>query len=228
MNLDHHNEIDVCCADCGEKEGGIVSLKMCMSCKLVKYCNAKCQRNHWSKHKKVCKIRAAELRDEALFKDPPPKEDCPICFLPMPEKIMHCISLPPATITSIPIFDFAIDHNEVANASAEEYYSCCGKYVCSGCIYSFSESQNIERCPFCKTEIMDKTDDERVNELMKRVAANDAGAINVLGNWYYEGIGGLQQDQEKAKELWKKAVEISSSDSQAHFFMEMIIIKGEI
>ena len=32
---------------------------------------------------KGCKQRVAELRDEALlFKDPPPKEDCPICCIP--------------------------------------------------------------------------------------------------------------------------------------------------
>ena len=49
----------------------------------VKYCDATCQRNHWSKHKKDCKRRAAEIHDEALFKDPPAKEDCPICFLPI-------------------------------------------------------------------------------------------------------------------------------------------------
>ena len=79
------NQITACCAECGE-EGG-VSLKMCQSCMLVKYCNAACQRNHWPKHKKDCKLRAAELHDEALFKDPPPKEDCPICVLPMPEHL---------------------------------------------------------------------------------------------------------------------------------------------
>jgi tRNA U34 5-methylaminomethyl-2-thiouridine-forming methyltransferase MnmC len=65
-----------CCAECGE-EGGI-NLKACKACMFVKYCNAMCQRKHWSTHKKICKQRAAELRDEALFKDPPPKEDCPI------------------------------------------------------------------------------------------------------------------------------------------------------
>ena len=79
----HDNAIARCCAECGKEEGG-VSLKTCKSCKLVKYCNADCQKNHWTKHKKLCKKRAAELCDEALFKDPPPKEDCPICFLPMP------------------------------------------------------------------------------------------------------------------------------------------------
>ena len=76
-----------CCAECGE-EGGNVSLKACKACMSVKYCNAVCQKKHWPIHKKECKLRAAELRDEALFKDPPAKEDCPICFLPMPFKLI--------------------------------------------------------------------------------------------------------------------------------------------
>jgi hypothetical protein len=75
-------------AYCGVDEGGGVSLKACKSCMLVKYCNRKCQQNHWPKHKKPCKQRAAELHDEALFKD------YPICFLPMPEKLINCVSLP--------------------------------------------------------------------------------------------------------------------------------------
>jgi hypothetical protein len=59
--------------------------------------------------KKLCKERAAELRDKALFKDPPPaKEDCPICFLPMPSNVICCISLPPATTLSVPIYDYAV------------------------------------------------------------------------------------------------------------------------
>ena len=37
-------------ADCGE-DGG-VSLKVCKPCMHVRYCDAKCQRNHWPKHKK--------------------------------------------------------------------------------------------------------------------------------------------------------------------------------
>ena len=54
------------CADCG-KNGN--DLKACTACKLVKYCDATCQKAHWSKHKKECKKRAAELKDEALFND---------------------------------------------------------------------------------------------------------------------------------------------------------------
>jgi hypothetical protein len=85
-------------AYCGVDEGEGVSLKACKSCMLVKYCNLKCQQNHWPKHKKPCKQRAAELHDEALFKEPPPKEDCPICFQPMPEKLINCVSLPLTTL----------------------------------------------------------------------------------------------------------------------------------
>jgi len=81
---------------------------------LVRYCSANCQRNHWSKHKKVCKIRAAELRDEAMFKEPPSKEDCPICFLPMPTRLICCVSLPDATLSSVPIYDFAIANIKLA------------------------------------------------------------------------------------------------------------------
>ena len=56
------------------------------------------------KHRKDFKIRAAELRNEAL---PPAQEDCSICFLPMPFNLLSCISLPPATISSVPICDYA-------------------------------------------------------------------------------------------------------------------------
>jgi hypothetical protein len=62
-------------------------------------------------HKKTCKLRAAELHEEALFKDPPPKEDCPIRFLPMPTKLLSCVSLPNATRRSVPVYDFAFAHD---------------------------------------------------------------------------------------------------------------------
>ena len=54
------------------------------------------------------------IGDEALFKDSPAKEDCPICFLPMPIKVLCCVSLSPATITSVPIYNFADANEEVA------------------------------------------------------------------------------------------------------------------
>jgi len=213
--LDARNKIKARCADCGDVAGGDVKLKTCKSCLLVKYCNANCQRNHWPTHKQECKQRAAELRDEALFKDPPAKEDCPICFLPMPERLLSCMTLPPATISSVPIYNYAEANEEVAKLDTEHYYSCCGKSICGGCVCSCIKSGNIENCPFCKAQINNITDGERVEEFMKRVEVNDAGSIHQIGLYYYHGDLGLLQDRDKAMELWKHAAALGSS--KAHF-----------
>jgi len=175
-----------------------------------------------AKAKKECKRRAAELYDEALFKDPPAKEDCPICFLPMPMKLICCLSLPPATVSSVPIYDFAVDKEDMG---MEAYYPCCGKSICRGCEYSFYESEKIDTCQFCKAERIGTVDTEGKSveyqlRLMKRVEANDAGAMCVLAHNYHYGERGLQQDWAKALELYARAAEFGSS--QAHFFMGII------
>jgi len=203
-----------CCADCGVERGA--SLKICKPCMQVKYCNAACQRNHWAKHKTACKIRAAELRDEALFKEPPAKEDCPICFLPMPSRLICCVSLPPATITSVPINDFAIANNGVEGKNTENYYPCCGKSVCKGCIHSFYESGNTRKCPFCNSDRSSKTVEEEVEDLMKRVEANDAVSICVLADSYYRGLNGVQLDRTKGMELFTKSAELGYSKAHNH------------
>jgi TPR repeat protein len=185
-----------------------------------------CQRNHWPKHKKVCKQRAAELRDEALFKDPPAKEDCPICFLPMPVRILSCISLPPATLTSVPINDFAIANEDLASMFMGQYYSCCGKSICVGCVHSVNQTGNIGKCPFCNSDRRGKTDEEDVEDLMKRVAAIDADAMYILGDIYLSGLKGVQQDKTKATELFTKAIELGCS--KAHYLLAEVYYEGRI
>jgi hypothetical protein len=214
------------CADCGKEEerGGGFSLKACKSCMSVKYCNAACQRNHWPKHKTACKLRAAELRDEALFKDPPPKEDCPICFLPMPIKIISCVSLPPATILSVPIYDFANEHEELADEDTEAYFPCCGKSICKGCLYSYSMNGK-DKCPFCNAERLGKTDVEKDGEVMKRAETNDPASIYMLANFYRNGRVGLQQDHAKAMELCVRAADLGYS--KAHNNLGKLYHEGE-
>jgi len=89
------------CAACGKESD---CLKTCSGCKSVKYCDQDCQKLHRKKHKHQCKQRAAELMDEALFKQPPPRKDCPIC--------MHQLPIAEETV----------------------YKNCCGMTVCSGCV----------------------------------------------------------------------------------------------
>ena len=97
------DEIDKC-ANCG-KEGS--DLNICNKCKMVKYCNVACKKKHKSKHKKKCDRRVAELHEEELFKDHPPNEDCPICFIRLP-----------------------------LETGESTYYPCCGMIICDGCSYA--------------------------------------------------------------------------------------------
>lgn len=171
------------CAACGKDGDG---LKACTACKLVRYCNVACQKAHRSLHKKECKRRAAEIFDEALFKDPPPREDCPICFIPLPR------------------------------AEDTSYQVCCGKLVCSGCVYSMLETASTDgppppiNCPFCRAP--EATSDEKeIKRIKMRMKANDFGAFHHLACEYEHGNTGLSQDSEKALELWLRAAKLGSS-----------------
>ena len=84
-------------------------------------------------------------------------------------------------------------------------------------MHSFAESRIIN-CPYCKADGSGKTSEEHVADLMKRVEANDAGAMHALGNSYRNGLLGMQRDPEKAIELWKQAVTLGSS--QAHYRLD--------
>ena len=165
------NTTIITCANCGKGEESIGDLKACTACKLVKYCNRECQIAHRPLHKKACKKRAAELHDEALFKEPPPREDCPICFLPLP-----------------------LDANEI------EFKSCCGKVICHGCICAMSEEARgrgkIGLCPFCR-EPNTTTDEEEYERIKKLVDANNAYAFYNFAGYYEYGRRGMPQDYEK-------------------------------
>ena len=65
------------------------------------------------------------------------------------------------------------------------------EHFCVGCFQSFCASGNDDKSPYCKAVRMGKTDDKKVEELMKRVEANDAGSTYLLGNYYYHGKLGL-------------------------------------
>ena len=180
----HNTMVDLnTVARCAECDEGGAGLKTCKSCKEVKYCSVACQRRHWPRHKKECKQRAAKLHDESLFKQPPPKDDCSICFLPMP----------------------------IAYQGMASIYPCCGKIVCNGCTYSFWKSGS-RKCMFCNTSL-ETEHENIIERMMKRVEANDAESMTFLGCQYANGHLGLRQDWNKALELWTRAAELGSSDA---------------
>ena len=167
------------CAACGKSGDG---LKPCNACKLVKYCNAACKKKHRSKHKKKCQRRVAEMFDEALFKQPPPREECDICMLPLP---MH--------------------------PSDQKYQPCCGKMLCYGCIYSAYIADNRHLCPFCRTPEAN-SEGEAIERIKKRAEANDANAMRNLGGFFFEGMMGLPQDYDKGMELMLRAGELGCAE----------------
>ena len=219
------NNVSVC-SNCG-KEGGDIN-NICNKCNQVRYCNAACKKKHRHKHKKECEEyvrlaaeRAAELHDKELFKQPPPLDDCPICFV------------------QLPIVD-----------TGRRYQSCCGKTICSGCSYApVYDNQGNEvdnqKCPFCRTPT--PTKEEIVTRDEKRMEANDAEAIFNIGCDYRDGTCGYPQDYAKALELYHRAAELGHAGAYysigyAHdngrgveidkkkttYFYELAAIKGDV
>jgi TPR repeat protein len=64
-----------------------------------------------------------------------------------------------------------------------------------------------------------------MERMMKRVEANDATLMTNLGGYYAEGLYGLQQDRNKAFELYTRAAELGSSE--AHYQIAGKYINGE-
>jgi len=144
------------CANCGNGKEASINLKSCAACKLVKYCSRDCQIAHRPQHRHECKKRAVELHDIELFKQPPPSEECPICFLQLP-----------------------------LISTARIYMTCCGKVICCGCTHApvHDNEGNVIRektCPFCRTPFA-YSDEKTIKRFEKRMELNDPIAITTWG-----------------------------------------------
>ena len=188
------------CANCGKGEESVGDLKACTACKMVKYCNRDCQIAHRPQHKKECKKRAAELYEEALFRDPPPPEDCPICMLPLP-----------------------------LDAEKYFFKLCCGKVLCFGCIVSMTieETRKGKKkehlCPYCRSPHSDEGQVEQYKNLMEK---GNAMAFFESGCYYARGTNGMRQDWVKANELWLKAGELGSAEAYLNLGNSYYHVRG--
>jgi hypothetical protein len=178
------------CSNCGkavdDTDGG--KLKTCNTCQTAKYCNADCQKAHWKKHKMDCETIAMEQHDAMLFKEPPKRPDCEICFLPLP-----------------------------LNRCRVMYQPCCGKTLCYGCLhYSNINAKNAyQPCPFCREEGTTNYPDA-IRLMEDRMKLNDAGAFYTLGSKCKDGMHGIKTDYKKAFELMSRAAELGSTDALYH------------
>ena len=78
------------------------------------------------------------------------------------------------------------------------------------------------KCPFCNTG--SKGNEEQIQEIRKRVAANDPASIFVLANYHELGSGVLQQDQTKAMELYTRAADLGCG--KAHSYLGDFYYEG--
>ena len=186
-----------CCASCGKSELDDVKLKPCDDCDLLRYCSDACDQDHRPEHEAICKVRAAELRDEILFKQPESSHhgDCPICCLPLP-----------------------IEHEK------SSLYSCCSKIICDGCSHADVARQarqniKVQKCPFCR-HLLTKTDEETNRKLMKRVAANDPVALGEMGVRHM-----FREEYDAAIECYARAIDLGNVD--AHYNLSILYSQGQ-
>ena len=194
------------CANCAIPALDDVKLKKC-ACELVKYCSVECQKNHRSRHKKACKQRMTEIRDDLLFTQPDGSHrgECPICFLPMP-----------------------------LGGQKRGFWACCSKLICEGCVYVHYVKNGNSNCPFCRELAVGE--EECRKRVMERIKANDPAAMRQMGTERYNDedydsafeywtmaaeLGdaeshyqlsamcwkgcGVEKDEEKAIHHWEKA-----------------------
>ena len=177
-------EADEVCANCGKAAVDDITLKICTACKLVKYCSVECQKNHRPQHKKACKKRLAELREDKLFRQPDESNigECPICCLPLPlEMEKHKIN------------------------------SCCCKRICRGCDFANKKreiEQSLEpKCPYCR-EPLPENQEEGIQYLIKRAKAKDPVALLLMG-----GKCNREGHYEGAIQYYTKAAELGDMDA---------------
>jgi len=193
------------CANCG-KEGNSDDMNTCNKCNMIKYCNAACKKKHRKKHKKACSKRVAELHDEALFnKEPPPREECPICMIPLPFKLNESTFFPCCCNKreeilkgKIPLCPFC---KEPTLTSDEHHIKQISKLV---------DNNNAKACnvlgdSYSRGVLGLTRDYRKANELfLKAGELGCADGYRSLGDAYDRGIG-VEADQKKAKYYYELA-----------------------
>ena len=137
----------------------------------------------------MCDLKQMKsISDEDLFKDPPPREDCPICLLPMP-------------------------YSPGEMGVRTVYQACCGKRLCYGCVLASQDKMikgNMKSwCPFCREPLF-SSNKEQIKRLKSRMKVNDANAFHSLGDCYKVERVGLQQNLKLSFEMYTRASELGS------------------
>ena len=132
--------------------------------------------------------------DEELFRQPPPRDDCPVCFLRMPM------------------------------LNDQRYMPCCGKTICYGCIKAVEQRAKASvprngtnnelsgQCPFCRAPFV--KGEQLVERLNARIAMNDSNAMTIFGNLQIKGdCESIPQDVKQGIEMLSRAAELGCGNA---------------
>jgi hypothetical protein len=131
--------------------------------------------------------------DPELWKPHPPREECPVCLVPLP----------------------------LVNDRAS-YWSCCGMIFCEACKNENARALHITNrkrkdeelppmegsCAFCRVPVS-KSGPESIKRLEERIdKKGDLRAMLMLAKMHREGAQGLAQDNAKGLELYQRAADL--------------------
>ena len=152
-----------------------------------------------------------ELKNADLLRPLPPTEDCPICCIPLSR----------------------LSYNF-------QYYSCCGKRICTGCVAeneahlarenekraAKDKSPLPDACPFCRA-IPNYSDEQLKRQFEARAQKNkDVTACMCLAMEHLNGSNTYPKDDAKAIGYLIQAAEHGSAD--ACHQMSLFYSKGDI
>ena len=226
-------------------------MKTCTACRLVKYCGVDCQKAHRGQHKKACKQRAAELKDQRLHSVLAGNQDrvaamkiCGACERMLPEgaysgeqrwrrqSIRRCEECV-AGGNELVLMTKGRERSEedecpICNlllpldSRQSSFQICCMKLVCNGCFLAVQKS-GMDDCPFCRTPLPENHSQD-IAMIQKRIDAGDPLAIYYLGQRYDRGQHGLEKDETRAVALYERAADLGVKD--AHYNLGCVYDKG--
>ena len=120
-------------------------------------------------------------RDMQLFKQPPAREDCPICFLSLP---LHM-------------------------SKQTKYFSCCGKVICAGCVVAAQDAEVAgvsDACPFCRAPWTQLSKAELRMRREEGIKRGDPEAMEMVCLEFCEN--GNEEEKERGNQLLQKAANL--------------------
>ena len=87
------------------------------------------------------------------------------------------------------------------------FMTCCSKPICIKCLQDIESGPLRDRCPFCRADTSDTSDEATISGLKRGVQRGDAMSQYNLACHYDHGHMGLPQDQVEARRLYQLAAE---------------------